>query len=381
MFYQDKNFLKMHPHVSKFSVQYGDYRLSIVKNLFIFIACLIQGKTTNLYELRNEVGKITEKCKTDTESHYKRLTRFILLNCIGNLWYYILCYGLDLLNLKLMICYLDATEWSIGTFKLHILVLAVDYEGIAIPVFFQCYRHKGVLSEAERIQFLENARRCCPLQDANLIADREFIGDQWFCYFERLKMFFTCRIRQGMYKNNLIGNLSYGQLQKRALKKGHASGLLQVEGQLFRLWIIKKIENDPKEPLIYILTNELRKRNIPNLYKLRWKIENLFKHLKTNGYNLEDLRMTNLCKIRLLFSMVVLAYIMSILTALDERKTKPAKKKNYKDGRSFDAVSIFKQGQSLIKQRFVTLWQFLSLVQFLNVKISVPIFNCKSIVQ
>jgi hypothetical protein len=82
-----------------------------------------------------------------------------------------------------------------------------------------------------------------------------------------------------------------------------------------------------------------------------------------------------------LFSMVVLAYIMSILTALDERKTKPVKKKNYKDGRSFDAVSIFKQGQSLIKQRFVTLWQFLSLVQFLNVKISVPIFNCKSIVQ
>lgn len=371
----------MHPHVLKFSVQYGNYRLSVVQNLFIFVACIIQGKTTNLYELRNEVGKITEKCKTEAESHYKRLTRFVLLNSFGNLWYYILCYGLDLLSLKLAICYLDGTEWSIGSFKLHILVLSVDYKDIAIPIYFQCYPHKGVLSQYERTQFIEKARTCCLLKESNIIADREFIGNEWFCYFERLEMFFTCRIRQGMYKNNLISNLPYAQLQKRALKKGQASGLIQIEGQIFRLWIIKKMENDLKEPLIYVLTNILAKRNTPKLYKLRWRIESLFKHLKTNGYNLEDLRITNLCKIRLIFSMVVLAYIMSILMALDERKTKPSQKKTYKDGRSFDTISVFKQGQSLIKQRFITLSQFLSLVQFLNVKICVPIFNDKLFVQ
>ena len=123
------------------------------------------------------------------------------------------------------------------------------------------------------------------------------------------------------------------------------------------------------------------KRDAPNLYKLRWKIENLFKHLKTNGYNLEALRMTNLCKIRLMFSMVVLAYIMSILTALDERKQKPSKRKNYKDGRTFDAISVFKQGQSLIKQKFVMLSQFLDIVQFLNVTIKSPIPSNKSFVQ
>jgi len=369
------------PHVSKFSVQYGNYRRSIVQNLFVFVACIIQGKTTNLYELRNEVGKITTKYKTDTESHYKRLTRFILLNSLGNLWYYILCYGLDLLNLPLSVCYLDGTEWYIGSFKLHILVLAVDFQGIAIPVYFQCYNHKGVLSESDRILFLRNARKCCPLQQTSIIADREFIGNQWFCFFETVGLFFTCRIRQGMYKNNLIGNLSYAQLQKRALKKGQASGLTQVEGQVFRLWIIKKVETDSKEPLIYVLTNILNKRNTPKLYQLRWKIENLFKHLKTNGYNLEALRITNLCKIRLMFSMVALAYIISVLTALDERKSKTVKKKNYRDGRSFDAISVFKQGQSLIKQRFVTLNRFLDLIQFLNVSVKVPMPYNKLFVQ
>ena len=80
------------------------------------------------------MGKITEKCNTETESHYKSLTRFVLLNSFGNLWYYILCYGLDLLNLKLDVCYLDGTEWYIGSFRLPILVLAVDHQGIAIPI-------------------------------------------------------------------------------------------------------------------------------------------------------------------------------------------------------------------------------------------------------
>jgi len=76
------------------------------------------------------------------------------------------------------------------------------------------------LSEYERIQFLKNARKYCPLKDANIIADREFIGHQWFCHFERLELYFTCRIRQNVYTTHLTGNLSYGQLQKRALKKG-----------------------------------------------------------------------------------------------------------------------------------------------------------------
>ena len=37
-------------------------------------------------------------------------------------------------------------------------------------------------------------------------------------------------------------------------------------------------------------------------------------------YNLEDLRITNLDKFRLLFAIVTLAYIVTILTAFDERK-------------------------------------------------------------
>jgi Transposase DDE domain len=377
----DKKGIKMHPHIDKFSRNYGNYRASVIKNLFIFVGCIIQGKTVNIYNLRDETGKLSEKYKTQPESHYKRLTRFLLLNSAGDLWLSILCYGLDLLDQKITISYLDATEWKIGTFKLHILMLCADYEGVAIPLYFQIYNHKGVLSESARIQFLANACKNSCLQSMTIVADREFIGTKWFCNFQELNLTFIIRLRQGIYKDKLVNNLSYLKLQKRANKKGKASARIKIEHQMFRLWVIKNRNKTAGEPLIYVLTNILDKRNTPNLYRLRWKIECLFKHMKTNGYNLEDLRITNLSKIRLILSMLVLAYILAILTALDERKNKKVIRKYYADGRCFDSISVFKQGQSLLKQNFISLRRLLDLIQFLNVSIKAPLPFNKAFVQ
>ena len=98
-------------------------------------------------------------------------------------------------------------------------------------------------------------------------------------------------------------------------------------------------------------------------------------------YNLEDLRMTDLNKIRLLISIVILAYIMAIITALEERKKAPVKKKVYKNSGSFDCISVFKQGQSLLKQSFISLIRFLDIMQFMNVTIKAPLPFNKQFVQ
>ena len=369
----------MHPHLNKFSLNYGDCGRATIQNLFTIVGCIIQGKTVNLYDLKDEVGKITEKSKSKTDSHYRRLTRFFVKCSPTLLWVSVLNYGLSLLGKNKKICYLDGTEWSIGKFNLHCLVLSVDYQGIAIPIYFKLYEHKGVISEKERINFMELANKFCQLTNSVIIADREFIGDQWFSNFYNLSLHFVIRLRKGQYKTHLLSHILYNNLEKRALKKGEASSLVAINGFIFRLWILKT--DNRHEPLIYILTTILNKRHTPALYRFRWKIETLFKHLKTNGYNLEALRMTNLDKIRLLLSMVTLAYIIAILTALDERKKDPVKKKHYKNGTSFDVVSVFKQGQSLLKQSFITLRGFLERIQFLKVTLAVPIPRCSLNVQ
>ena len=96
----------MHSHISKFISKNTEIRRSVAENLFIFIACVIQQKTINLNDLKNEVGKITQKHKTHEESHYKRLTRFLQYNCLSTLWIHALNYGLELLNQKFENCYL-----------------------------------------------------------------------------------------------------------------------------------------------------------------------------------------------------------------------------------------------------------------------------------
>lgn len=367
----------MSPHIDKFTGYYGNYSRSCVQNLFIFVGCIIQGKTINLYDLRDEVGKLTEKYKSKTESHYKRLTRFLVSFSIGNLWASVLAFGLELLDQNdWSLCYLDATEWNIGKFSLHVLVLAIDYQGVAIPIYFQVYAHKGVLSEEKRVIFLEKAAIHLNLQAKTVIADREFIGNDYFLKFQELDINFISRIRKQMYKSNILGNRTYDSIKKKALKKGKASTLIEINNLKFRLWIVKNTRQDTNEPLVYMLTNILHKRNIPDLYRLRWRIEYLFKHLKTNGYNLEDLRITDLNKIRLLLSMLVLAYILAILTAINERKTKPVKKKTYQTQKKYDLVSVFKQGQSLLKQSFISLSRFLDIILFINVVIKAPLpFN------
>lgn len=355
----------MHPHLSKFRLLYPDYRPSCLQNLFIILASLIQSKTVNLYDIKDEVGKISEKHKIKSESHYRRVTRFFLRHASTSLWASVLKYGLSLIGNDTRLTYLDGTEWSIGEFKLHCLLLAVDYKGVAIPIYFRLYNHKGVLSEKERMDFMKSAQAFCGLSVANIIADREFIGDKWFTHFYDSSLHFVIRLRKGQYENNT--QKSYESLEKKAIKRGRATSIVCINGLEFRLWIVKNAVKSEDAPLIYILTNLLDKKDAPDLYRLRWKIESLFKHLKTNGYNLEDLRMKNLNKIRLLVSIVILAYILSVLSAFEERKKQVVRKKKYKNKVYFDWISVFKQGQSLLKQRFTTLAQFLEIIQNLKI--------------
>ncbi|GAB4118111.1 MAG: hypothetical protein Fur004_27390 [Thermoflexibacter sp.] len=114
-----------------------------------------------------------------------RLVRLLKNNFKGLLWCQILAYGISLLPKQRgqTKFYLDATEWKIGKFNLHILTLAIGYQGIAIPVYFKVYQHKGVLSQEERIKFMREASQYCPLKQGLLIADPELLGKEWFALF------------------------------------------------------------------------------------------------------------------------------------------------------------------------------------------------------
>lgn len=77
---------------------------------------------------------------------------------------------------NLLIFFLDGTEWKIGSFELHVLVLAAPVKGVAIPVYFKVYQHKSVLSENNHINFIRKAFAIIDLHGKLLIADRDLLA-------------------------------------------------------------------------------------------------------------------------------------------------------------------------------------------------------------
>lgn len=100
--------------------------------------------------------------------------------------------------------------------------------------------------------------------------------------------------------------------------------------------------------------------NAAELYAKRWKIECLFRHLKTNGYNLEDLNLKDLNINLLMMAIVITAYILAIREGLKRKNRIPAQ--HYSDGAEWPEVSIFREGLAVLTAKCYRFLDFLNYV-------------------
>lgn len=233
------------------------------------------------------------------------------------------------------------------------MVLAAQVKGVAVPVYFKVYQHKGVLSENERINFIRKAFVIIDLQGKLLIADREFIGKDWFGNLVDFGLNFVIRLRKEMYLAQIE---NYRKLEKKALKKGYSQAIFSINGENYRIEMWRSSNKD--EPIIYLITNVLTKKRVGKQYAKRWKIEYCFKHLKTNGFNLEDMSLTDLKKIRLMISLVIVAYVLAIREGMIQEKIQKVRVIKYKNGDKLPAVSIFRNGLQSISNQIVSWLDF-----------------------
>ena len=124
--------------------------------------------------------------------------------------------------------------------------------------------------------------------------------------------------------------------------------------------IFKNPKSSANEPLFYFISTLKDKRKIVKLYPIRWTIETCFKHLKSNGFNLEALNFKDSGKIKLTMGIVVFIYALCIeqgLTQLKHKKKSDWKK--YKNGSINLVVSKFKKGLSFLEIKFNNLRNFI----------------------
>lgn len=261
---------------------------------------------------------------------------------------------------------MDATEWEFGSVKIHVLVLSADYQGVAIPIFFAVYSHKGILSEKKRIGFVKKCLVFYDLKNKVLLADREFIGKEWFSFLTKEGIRFIIRLRKGIYSKDINQAKAYEKLQKRALKKGYAQVKFSLQQTAYRIEMWRT--DNVKEPILYLLTNMVNKKRVGKSYKNRWRIEYCFKHLKSNGFDLEALSMKDFKKIRLLTALVIVAYVLAIREGYLAGKRKAIGIKQYAKEKLYPAVSWFRIGLFWVKNAFQDLPSFIYYLATLKTK-------------
>ncbi len=101
-------------------------------------------------------------------------------------------------------------------------------------------------------------------------------------------------------------------------------------------------------------------------YVKRWRIECLFRHLKTNGFHLEDLNLKPPSKSNLMMALLCLAYALSIRVAWNKQLS--IRRIEYPNQTVFPAQSIFRCGLAILTAKCSSLLRF---VDFL-ISLAIP---------
>jgi hypothetical protein len=161
-----------------------------------------------------------------------------------------------------------------------------------------------------------------------LLADREFLGNDWFNYLKQQGIQPLIRLKKDTLLTAGTGKKSQVQFLFRKLKPGKfaSSGARLVYGANY---VVSAYRNFQKE-LIAVVHQDgrLSPKEVLGEYATRWKIESLFQHLKSRGFDLEKTRLTRPTRLQKLIATTALATFGALKSAHLDYPQGPPPQKN-----------------------------------------------------
>ena len=225
-----------------------------------------------------------------------------------------------------------------GKSNINILVLAIAYKNIAIPIMWSFLDHKGNSNYEHRVLIIQRfinlfGKDCIKV----LLADRE----------ENQTIPFVIRVRENMKIGRIQGELTTANHLVNGLKPGETIALkdkrrITQNYAAIKLYIAAC--RNAKGDLVIVVTNRFPEGAL-DLYKLRWEIESLFGCLKTRGFNFESTHITNLHKIDTMLSVLTIAFSWAYKIGEWKNEISPIKLKKHQRR----SVSIFRYGLDFLR--------------------------------
>ena len=311
--------------------------------LFLFMSCVLDGQTSNLQKASQRANKLCGKDHPTQEvsSIYASFKRLFQNGNVDIIIQGLFCLIVSLLHhfggpLELV---MDRTHWEFRGNVKNVLVIGCIYQGIFIPLVFKDLGYKGNSNFKERKDLIDLffkywALTKLPLPPIFLAGDREFIGVKWWAYLIGKNIQFAFRIKEGqafhIWINNNISDVKYkANLLREALGNPNLTHqeIVILGEYVLDLFICQNVTPKATEKYVYIVTNFKHPKDAPSFYRKRWTIEVCFKHLKSNGFDLESTGLNGEHKIELLFAIISCVYTLCVIRGiLAEIEKKPKSK-------------------------------------------------------
>lgn len=311
------------------------------------VALILSEKTVNLWKLKAGVGKQLGNSEVDSRSHYQRLKRWLWQEKVTpGIWIQIAKASLSLLGGQTQCLIIDGSSWKSGGLIYHFLTLSVLYQGISVPVWWLELGRLGQSSQWHRQLLIRSALRLLNLKGKVLLGDREYVGLEWFASLKRAGIGIVIRLRVSDYRVAIeAGSKGADRRSIVELESKATSQFGSVIYQSFTLnedpytFVLVAYRNRSGKTEFLRLITTLTPADALQHYQQRYRIETMFKHLKSNGFDLEALHLQYGYKIRLMMAVVVLAYTLAVLYGLVDFKQKVKPKKH-----GSPEMSVFRWG-------------------------------------
>ena len=238
---------------------------------------------------------------------------------------------------------LDRTNWKYGTANINILMLSIAYKGMSIPLLWTMLNKRGNSNTDERRALIERfvhlfGYGCIEA----FLADREFIGDDWFEDLIHRRIPFYIRIRENLWldvpgKGRTKAFWLFNSLPLNTAL--HYYKIVSIDGQWVYLSGMKIVNREGVIEFVIVASFKPDPLAL-TAYNDRWQIETMFKAFKSGGFNFEDTHLKDPQRISKLLALLSVAFTWVYLVGIFRYNVKPIKIK--KHGRR--AYSIFKTG-------------------------------------
>lgn len=290
------------------------WHLARVKFVALFILAVLTLTTVNLKKLANAFNGTAKR-----HSNYRRLQRFFKDFDLDQRQIAKLLLALVPQSGPFIVS-IDRTNWKLGCCTINILMAGIIYRGICIPLAWIVLDKPGNSNTDERKQLM---KKLCTVLDTDqitcVVADREFIGDDWFSSLEDQDLFYAIRIRENALVKGprgdrpvrtLFSDLPIGE--ERYLRKPRT-----IYGHRLYLSVLRL-----RDELLIVASNRKEPEALTH-YKRRGGIEVLFAACKSRGFDLEQTHLTQPDRLEKLMALLALAMLWALLVGTWESDHQP----------------------------------------------------------